>query len=496
MREPINMTRSQSNSGQECPEHGRTAGISARRSLRALLLLPLLAAAGCANLGGEPEARYQLPSTRAIQQARAEEPAPVATPWWSRANDPLLEELARDAATSNQTLRAASARLRAALHGVEDIRYSRWPSLQPRGGVVAAKDSELTSRSGGENQDNGSSTTYDAGVDAAWELDVWGRSSAALAAALADAEQGRATVADLQWRLRVEVARSYIRLREAQSRAAIARLAVSNQTDSLRLAEAGRDAGRGMELDVLRAGALVAASEADTPLWQEVALREAHLLAVLSGRAPRELEDRLREPRPLPDWGSPGPPAEPGPVLARRPDLLASGQAVLAAFARARVSRAEILPSLRLLGDAGVEAEEAGDLSDSRAVAWSAGLRLRWPGLDSLRLRARAAAAGERAEAAIADHEQRVLDALREVENALSRGARARLRLGHLERALTLSDRIRELVRVRYRDGLTDFLPVIDAERENLRLREQVESARTETAQAAVDLFAAFGSDW
>jgi multidrug efflux system outer membrane protein len=444
--------------------------------------------AGCATSGAPEVPSVTAPPPPPAAVAADGPPAPA---WWTRPGDSVLADWVEAAARSNLTARAAAARLRAAAHQVAEMRYARWPSLQPRGGVRAEQDSERTGRFN-EDRANGSTTTWDAGVDAAWELDVWGRSASALEAARQDEAAGRASLADLRHRLRLEAGRAYLRLREAEARAELSRRAVSNQTAVLRLAEVRRDAGRGTDLDVLRARALVATSAADEPLWQESARREAVLLAVLAGRTPDTLTAASLPPAAPPAWPPPQPPADPGAVLSRRPDLEAAAAAVRAALARARVSRLEGVPRLSLQGAVGVEAEEAGDLAASDALAWNTGLRLRWAGLDTLRLRARAAAAGEQAEVALAEYEQRVLEALREVENAHARHRRAAARLARLEEALAASDAARALVRVRYRDGLTDFLPVLDAEREHLRLEDSLATARAELAHAALDFFAAF----
>jgi multidrug efflux system outer membrane protein len=336
---------------------------------------------------------------------------------------------------------------------------------------------------------------FDAGVDASWEVDVFGARRAAISASRADFARERSLHRLTLVSVAAEVVLAYADLRGTQTRLAVARDNVTNQESAAVLTEQLLNAGRGTQLDVDRANALLESTRASIPPLVAAESAAIYRLGVLVGAEPQALTAVLRVPETLPV-----PPAglgigEPIALLRRRPDVAAAEFAVLAAAARAGVAAADLFPRLVLTGGLGLQSVSVGAV-DNRGLQFGLGIGVTLPFLEWNRIRQRILAADATAEIALADYERTALAALEEAESAITGYVQERDRLGHLDLAARSARAAAELARQRFQFGADNFLTVLDAERVRLSAEDLVAQSRVEVTRKAASIFKALGGGW
>ena len=275
---------------------------------------------------------------------------------------------------------------------------------------------------------------FDAGIDASWEVDIFGARRAAIAGARADFARERSLRRLTLVSVAAEVVLAYTDVRGAQARLAVARDNVVNQESASELTRQLLDAGRGTQLDVDRAVALLELTRASIPPLVAAESSAIYRLGVLVGSEPQALAAGLRVPDTLP----PPPDAlalgEPVTLLRRRSDVAAAEYAVLAAAARAGVAAAELFPRLVLTGGVGLQGFGVGG-TNNRGPRFGLGIGITLPFLEWNRIRQRILAADATAEIALADYERTALLALEEAERAITAYVQERERFRHLDLA-------------------------------------------------------------
>lgn len=411
--------------------------------------------------------------------------------WWRSFNDPRLERLIQQAETNNHDLRFAQARLREARALWTAARFDFVPTVRANASYENTQDSIATQPekdySGRHNE------LYQAGFDATWELDLWGRVRRNVQAARATVEAVEASRDDVLISIRAEVAANYFGLRGSQAQLYVARRNATNQAETLKLAEALRDGGQGTQLDVARSRSLLNATLAVVPPLESNVEQAKHRIAVLCGQPPAALNAELEAPVPLPVSTTEIAVGDPAELLRRRPDIRAAERTLAAATARVGVEVADLFPSVTFVGSIGLQANRFSGFSDSGIETWGFGPHINWAALDIGRVRQRIKAADARTEGALAIYEKTVLLALEEAENSLVVFGRERQRLGYLRESERAGAEAVELARQRYRDGIADFLSVLDAERTLLSLQEQLVTSETRSTTSLISVYKALG---
>jgi len=453
------------------------------------LSLMVLAVTGCA-VGPD----YQAPQPESARIAHAGssdyDRSRFESAWWHQFEDPTLDALVGQALAENRELRIAFARLRAARSIRDDDANDRFPT------VTAGASAEYgKAQQPGFSEQRSNIERYDLGLDMAWELDLFGRIQRRLEASEAQAEAAEAELYQLQVSLIAELVDAYGQLRGAQLRERIARDNLANQRDSHELTEQLRDAGMGSELDVLRADARLAATEASLPQLQAQQTRARNRIATLLGQRADQLAVDL-SPRELPAIAKALPIGDPGELLRRRPDIRAAERQLAAATATVGVATADLFPRVSLSGFLGFIAGRGSQIGSSAAEAWGAAPSISWAAFDLGSVRARLRGAEADADGALASYEQQVLLALEESENAFSDYARAQERLLSLLRQSTASRAAAQQAEIRYREGTVDFLVLLDAERERLAAEDAQAQAEVELYRGVVALYKALGGGW
>jgi multidrug efflux system outer membrane protein len=457
------------------------------RLMTAVVLMLAIVATSCATRAS----RYTAPAP-----ARAEMPAldpalfdgsAYDPRWWTEFEDPALEALEAAALEVNHDIRIAVARLAQARAVFDDTRLDQYPTVTA-GALVDRREQVQP----GVSDEPVATTAYRAGFDAFWELDLFGRVRSAVSAASADADAFAASLEDVRVLVAAEVARNYFELRGLQHRLAVAERSLENQRQTLRLTEVRRDAGFGETFDVASASARVAAIEASLPPLRAAMAAREHRLAVLTGARPGALAVDV-SPRPYPPLVKALPVGDPAELLKQRPDVRAAERRLAAAAAREGVAYAELFPRVTISGFLGLVAGRGNLFGTSDSRAWAVTPALQWAAFDlgSARARLRGAEAGTRE--ALALYQQTVLTALEEASNAFVSYREQQQTLLKLNDQARESARAAEIARVRYREGVTDFLNLLDAERTELAAQDAVAAAEADVFTGAVAVYKALG---
>ncbi|MAE23058.1 MAG: RND transporter, partial [Pseudomonas sp.] len=405
-------------------------------------------------------------------------------------DDPTLNQLVQRSLQDNRELRVAFNRLRAARAIRDDVANDRFPTVTSRASGEFGKAQQPPTTDERIRQER-----YDLGLDMAWEVDLFGRIQRQLEASEARIEVAEADYYQLQVSLIAELVDAYGTLRGAQLRESIARENLKNQQDSRSITEQLRDAGVGNELDVLRADARLAATEASLPQLQAQQVRAQNRIATLLGQRPEQLQIDL-SPKPLPVIAKALPIGNPSELLRRRPDIQAAERQLAAATAEVGVATADLFPRVSLSGFLGFTAGRGSQLGSSAARAWGVAPSISWAAFDLGSVRARLRGAEAEADGALSQYEQQVLLALEESANAFSDYAKRQQRLVSLVRQAEASRAAADQAAIRYREGTVDFLVLLDAERERLAAEDAQASAEVELYSGIVAIYKALGGGW
>ena len=465
--------------------------------MKPLILCAMLALAGCSTIGTDfaqptmaPAAAWRHADAASADSARL----PAA--WWTVFNDAHLNALEERAVRDNAGVRASAQRLLQAEAQLSTLRAAQGPTVSVGTSVANSRSSALTAQSlalGGRAIEG---NNFMVGAQLSYELDLWGRVRRVVEAADAQALATQYERDGVILLLSAQVATTYWQLRGLDAEQAILKDALGARRDAQEVVEARFNGGLTNELDLARARVERANAEADLVELQRQRTLLEHALAVLVGVSPSApLIAGLANP------ALPEPPAIPAglpaSLLAQRPDLAASVAGLRAANAQVAVAEGAFYPSLSLTGNFGYASESLGDLFKSGARQFSIGpLALSLPVFDGGRNKANLAQSKARYGEAIANHEGRLLTALREVEDALS-DVQQRRKQGEVQAgAQQAAARAVLVARARYERGLSTYLDVTDAQRSSLAADRTAAQIRTQRMLATVAVARSLGAGW
>ena len=411
--------------------------------------------------------------------------------WWTVFHDPMLTRLIDQASTSNLDLRVAVARVNEARARLGVVRGQQAPVVDVGGSAIQSRTSENLGAPGGTTQ-----TRYSVGLDASWEIDLFGRISRSLEAATAEFQATEEDRIDVMVTMYGEVARTYLLIRSLQARLAAANGNINSQKEVLALTQSRFKHGLATDLDVAQAERVLASSEAEVPPLRIELSRAINTMGVLLGKPPGTFYEELSKVKPTPI-----PPAQvavgvPADLLRQRPDIRCAERQLAAQTARIGVATADLYPSLSLTGSLGLGSLNIGDLFNPASLLSSFGPALRWNLFDGGRVRSQIKVEDARTEQALLLYERTVLDALNEVENAMTAFVEQRIQFEAQQRAADASRRSLKLATKLYKDGLADFQNVLDSQRALFLYENQVAEAKGKAAINLVRLYKALGGGW
>lgn len=462
------------------------------RCRRGACVAALLAVAlgGCAAVGPDySEPQLAVPAGWSAGTGTDAMDAVLLARWWHGFGDPVLDRLVADALAANLDLAQARARLR-------EARARRGVAGAALAPSVDASLSGSRSRSSGQSGSGSTRELYSAGFDASWELDVFGGVRRSVEAAQADLEASVESLSDTRVSLAAEVALNYIDLRTAEQRLAIAEESIASRGENHQIIRWRQQAGLVSELDLAQATTDLESTRAVLPPLRTAVIEAKNRLAVLLGRNPGELESLVHADRPIPLAAAEIVAAIPADTLRQRPDVRVAERRLAAQTARLGEAEAARYPSLRLSGSLGLEALELDALADRDANTHSLFGGITAPVFNAGRIAANIEIQDALVEQARLAYRAAVLAALEEVENALTAVANTDARRAKLAEAAAAARTTLAIAEYRYASGLADFLSVLDAQRTQLSLDEQLAGSTGELARAQIRLYKALGGGW
>jgi len=415
---------------------------------------------------------------------------PVA--FWKTLGDTTLERLAAEVVKSNHDVVAARARLRGARAARLDAALDFAPAVTATASYTRQRLSSV-GFPGSVGSAFPDQNVWDAGLQLSWELDVFGRirkSTQGRAALIGAAEED---VQDLQVLLTAELAVAYFDLRGAQDRLQVARRNAENQQHTLDVTLQRLEAGRGNEFDSERARAQLNSTLAGIPELEASIIAVEHRIAVLVGRPVSGLEqDSVQGPSvvALPD-SILVPNAD---VIVRlRPDVRSAERQVAAGGAFVGAAKAAYLPRLTIGGGMGYVGNTFDALGNSNRPRYAIGPVISWPALNLGRVKAGVDIARAQEAEAEAYYRKAQLQASEDIETTVVAYNKSRKALEYLAAAARASERAAALARLRFDEGATDFLQVLDAERTMLEAQDRLAAGRTAATRGLAQVYRALG---
>lgn len=415
--------------------------------------------------------------------------------WWTTLDDPILDGLIERAGAGNVDLRVALGRVLEARAARGVARGEWFPAVSSQG---SASTNQVPESLAQVLVPDGTRTfdSYELGVDASWEIDVFGRIRRSTESADANLMASVEDYRDVLVSLYADVAFTYVELRALQQRVAYAVSNAENQRDTLQLTRDRNRAGLAADLDVRQAELNVAETEAAIPFLESQVAQSIHRLGVLLGQPPDVLYAELEESAPTPD---PSPKLEiglPMDLLRQRPDVRSAERQLAAQSARIGVATADLYPRFSLVGSFALSAVDAAEFFTRGSTRYGLGPTMQWNLFNGGRVRNLIAVEDARAQQALARYEQTVLLALEDVENAIVAYELEIARRDALKRSVVAAEQSVELVKVLYRTGLTNFQNVLDMERSLVRQQDQFAESEGAVVQNLIRLYRALGGGW
>jgi NodT family efflux transporter outer membrane factor (OMF) lipoprotein len=426
--------------------------------------------------------------------------------WWTVFDDPVLDKLVEAAYQQNLTLQIAGLRIYEARAELGIAFGFQYPQTQQ-----ALGEGSLNQKSkNGPNQDTSVIdryyANYELGLDAAWELDIWGKFRRAVQTGVANLEASIADYDDILVSLTAEVARTYIFLRTSEERLVVARQNVAIQQRSFQIAVDRFKFGAVTKLDVLQARALLRTTESSIPRLQTDIRQSKNALAVLLGKLPGEIDAMLGGAGSIPE-----PPAEvavsiPAELLRRRPDIRVAERLLAAQSAQIGFAKADLFPHFSLFGALGFQTasftdfrsnnSSFSDLFDKDSLTYFAGGGFNWDLLNYGRITNRVRVEDARFQELAVNYDETVIKAAQETEDAMVGFLRSQEAVVLLADAVKASEGAVELALMQYKLGEADYQRVLDTQRDLSRRQDDLVSTAGFVGQNLVGIYRALGGGW
>jgi len=422
---------------------------------------------------------------------------PVAlVEWWTAFNDPTLSSLVEMAVRANLDVRLAEARIRQARAAQGVAGAPLWPKVNASALYQRSQGSSEAGGGGAIATVGGLRNLWQAGLDATWEVDIFGGTRRNVEAATADLRAAEEDRRDVLITLVGDVGSNYINLRGFQQQIDIARRNLKAQKHNAAIIQKRYDAGFVGGLDVANTRAQVATTEATIPVFESSARAAIYSLGVLLGREPAALTQDLAKAAPIPPTPPEIPVGLPSELLRRRPDIRRAEAQLHAATARIGVATADLFPKFNLAGSFGLSASEVARLGPWSSNFWSWGPSVTWPIFAGGRIYWNIKVQDALTEQALLTYEKTVLTALKDVETALVAYAKQQETRKSLSEAVVNNRKAVELAMLLYLAGKSDFLNVLIAQRSLFTTEDALAQSTRTVDTNLIALYKALGGGW
>lgn len=452
-----------------------------------LFCTSVLLLSGCASYKTKhtDTANIDVPANWAVNEAVSNAHATSLTTWWMRFDDVLLTQLIQQALQANTNVNSA----KAALLEARALRDVAAATLSP---TLGSSASAQRSKSGNNNAVN----NFKVGLDANWELDIFGANRSGLAASEATALASASSLSNIQTSIAAEIALDYITLRNAQARLAIANKNLASQLETLEITQWRTQAGLVSSLDAEQAKTSAEQTRASIPPLETSIAQMSHALAVLTGKSPATFLAQLAKDSPIPQAQNNLALNFPAETLRQRPDVSAAEYRISAELARLEQADAARLPNFSLGGSLGLNALTLGSLTSGSSVVSSLLANVAMPLFDAGSRRAKVRAQEAVLEQTRFAYKATVLTALQEVEDALVALRGDLERVSRLKLAVEAAGNAAIMANQSYQSGLADFQTVLETQRSLLNTQDSLSNASADVSADHVRLYKALGGGW
>jgi NodT family efflux transporter outer membrane factor (OMF) lipoprotein len=417
--------------------------------------------------------------------------------WWSAFGDPTLDHLIAEASDQNLTLRMAGFRILEARAQLGVATGNLFPQQQE---ATASYSRNVMSQNAYPFNiiplPYYYYSNWSAGMDAAWELDFWGRFRRAIEAADAHLDAQVNAYDNVLVLLQAEVAANYIQMRTYEERLQLARKNVDLQKETLRIVTLREQQGLVTDLDVQQATTNLGMTESLIPTLLAGQRTAQNHLSTLMGQPAHRLAELIKSPASIPV-----PPQEvvvgiPGELLCRRPDIRQAERDAATESARIGIAESEFYPHVAITGTIGVQAERLDQLFESSSLVAGLGPGIRWNILNYGRIKNNVRAEDARFQQAILNYCNTVLRANEEVENGIVAFLQEQDRVKTLEKSTRAAARSVELATLQYDKGLISYQPLLDSERALVQQQDALAGSRGAVGTDFVAIYRALGGGW
>ena len=428
--------------------------------------------------------------------------------WWKSFEDPTLNQLVVDAQNQAIPLKIAAQRIRMAQSYQSTIESFKVPTVNIGagfgnfqisendpllGGAITAKH-PVSGEELGLVDDNNSA--FFAGATIGWEVDLFGRIDRQASAAAIRKEQMVIMREGLTTLITSDVIHNYLQMRGAQERKEIALKTSDDQRKTLELVKLMVKSGYGSKLDESRAKAALAATKSVIPQLQIAENVHLQRLAILLGETPKQSHSRFEEDKPLPNFSGIIPTGLPADLLQRRPDIRIAEREMAALNEERAAAIAAQYPKVFLTGSPGVLAKDFDDLFSSDSVSWLGSVGVSWNVFDGGRGDAIVEMQEARFDASVLSYQQSVITAFGEVETLLHGYGQSQQYVALVSEASAETTIAVNKAQSLYKAGLSDYLSILDAQRQQNMMRDRVVAAKLQTANMTIALHKALGGNW
>jgi multidrug efflux system outer membrane protein len=405
------------------------------------------------------------------------------TLWWRQFNDPIMTALVEEAVKVNLDLKIAEARLRQARASRGVAFGGLMPSVNASGGYQRVQKAGSS----------GSQDLFQTGLDAVWELDLFGGQRRNLESADAGVVAAMEGIRDAQVTLVAEVALNYIQLRSYQQELVIAQNNLKAQQQTAEITRKRFDVGFASALDVANADASVATTGAQIPVYETSERQAMYALSVLLARQPADLLMQLSPPGTLPDVPTEVPAGLPSDLLRRRPDIRESEAQLHAATAQIGVATADFFPAFSLTGSATWSSTQLRNTFSKSNLFFGVGPSVTWPVFQGGAIESNVHLQEALRDQVFLTYQKTVLAAFQEVENALFAFTKEQQHRKALDNAVAANSKAVDLSLQLYTEGQTDFLNVVIAQRSLYAAEDALIQSSTSIATDLIALYKALG---
>jgi NodT family efflux transporter outer membrane factor (OMF) lipoprotein len=424
--------------------------------------------------------------------------------WWTVFKAPVLNELIQSAYQQNLPLQIAGLRIYEARAQLGIAFGFQYPQSQQ--GLGSASLNQVSKNAPNAFASDRYYSNYDIGLDAAWELDVWGKFRRAVQTGVANLEASMADYDDILVSLTAEVARTFIALRTSEERLAVALDNVKIQKRSLEIADVRFKAGAVTELDVTQARALLRSTEANIPGFRADIRQAKNALAILLGKLPGEIDAMLVGPGIIPEIPAEVAVGIPTELLRRRPDIRLAERQLAAQSAQIGFAKADLFPHFSLFGTLGFQTADHtdyrsnnskfSDLFEKDSIYYNAGGGFNWDIFNYGRITNNVRVEDARFQELAVNYEDTVLRAAQEVEDAMIAFLQSKNAVLFLSDAVKASKRGVDLSLIQYREGLVDYQRVLDTQRDLAQRQDNFVFTAGSVGRNLIAMYRALGGGW